>query len=150
MYQPNAFMSSITLKAGGRRNHVEKPRLVTLRRYGRPNSGRACSVRPRSLNPRPSCGGTARAGKLSGAGNPESGQGARRSIVACVISFKDERAKPAWGASRIHGELLMLGFGVAQSTVSKYMVRGGTPPSHSWQTFLRDHALAIAAIDLHL
>src|ERR1700675_2398313 len=32
-----------------------------------------------------------------------------------------------WGASRIHGELLMLGFEVAQSTVSKYMVRGGTP-----------------------
>src|SRR5437868_3714572 len=35
------------------------------------------------LNRRPSCGGIARAGKLSGAGNPESGQGARRSIVAC-------------------------------------------------------------------
>src|SRR5271154_3225154 len=30
-----------------------------------------------------------------------------------------------WGASRIHGELLMLGFAVAQSTVSKYMVRVG-------------------------
>ena len=29
-----------------------------------------------------------------------------------------------------HGELLMLGFEVAQSTVSKYMVRGGTPLSH--------------------
>src|SRR6059058_436037 len=52
-----------------------------------------------------------------------------------------------WGASRIHGELLMLGFEVAQSTVSKYMVRGGTP-SQSWKTFLRNHAHAIAAIDL--
>src|SRR5881398_2388024 len=52
-----------------------------------------------------------------------------------------------WGASRIHGELLMLGFEVAQSTVSKYMVRGGTP-SQSWKTFLRNHAEAIAAIDL--
>jgi hypothetical protein len=30
---------------------------------------------------------------------------------------------PLWGASRIHGELLMLGFEVAQSTVSKYMAR---------------------------
>jgi hypothetical protein len=29
-----------------------------------------------------------------------------------------------WGASRIHGELLMLGFEIAQSTVSKYIVRG--------------------------
>ena len=33
------------------------------------------------------------------------------------------RENPLWGASRIHGELLMLGFEVAQSTVSKYMVR---------------------------
>jgi transposase InsO family protein len=53
-----------------------------------------------------------------------------------------------WGASRIHGELLMLGFEVAQSTVSKYMARGRRPPSQSWKTFLRNHALAIAAIDL--
>ena len=28
---------------------------------------------------------------------------------------------PTWGASRIHGELLMLGLEIAQSTVSKYM-----------------------------
>ena len=55
---------------------------------------------------------------------------------------------PLWGASRIHGELLMLGFNVAQSTVSKYMQRGGRPPSQSWKTFLRNHAEAIAAIDL--
>jgi len=34
---------------------------------------------------------------------------------------------PNWGASRIHGELLMLGFEVAQSTISKYMVQGGSP-----------------------
>ena len=54
---------------------------------------------------------------------------------------------PKWGASRIHGELLMLGFEVAQSTVSKYMVQGG-PRSQSWKTFLCNHAQAIAAIDL--
>ena len=53
-----------------------------------------------------------------------------------------------WGASRIHGELLMLGFEVAQSTVSKYMVRGRWPPSQSWKTFLRNNAEVIAAIDL--
>src|SRR5436305_11545462 len=58
------------------------------------------------------------------------------------------KENPLWGASRIHGELLMLGFAVAQSTVSKYMVRGGAPPSQSWKTFLRNHAQAIAAIDL--
>jgi len=53
-----------------------------------------------------------------------------------------------WGASRIHGELLMLGFEVAQSTVSKYMVRVSNPPSQTWKTFLRNHAEAIAAIDM--
>jgi hypothetical protein len=57
------------------------------------------------------------------------------------------RENPKWGASRIHGELLMLGFEVAQSTVSKYMVPGG-PRSQGWKTFLRNHAQAIAAIDL--
>ena len=41
----------------------------------------------------------------------------------------------------------MLGFEVSQSTVSKYMVRGGSP-SQGWKTFFRNHAQAIAAIDL--
>lgn len=58
------------------------------------------------------------------------------------------RENSLWGASRIHGELLMLGFEVAQSTVSKYMTRPSKPPSQSWKTFLRNHAQAIAAIDL--
>src|SRR5450631_3490955 len=53
-----------------------------------------------------------------------------------------------WGASRIHGELLMLGFEVAQSTVSKYMVRPSKPPSQTWKMFLQNHAEAIAAIDM--
>ena len=58
------------------------------------------------------------------------------------------RENPLWGAPRIHGELLMLGFEVAQSTVSKYMVRGQRPPSQSWKTFLQNHAEGIAAIDM--
>ena len=58
------------------------------------------------------------------------------------------KENPLWGAPRIHGELLKLGFEVAQSTVSKYMVRRQQPPSQSWKTFLRSHAEAIAAIDL--
>jgi transposase InsO family protein len=57
------------------------------------------------------------------------------------------KENPKWGASRIHGELLMLGFEVAQSTVSKYMVQGGSP-SQGWKIFFRNHAQAIAAIDL--
>jgi transposase InsO family protein len=55
---------------------------------------------------------------------------------------------PLWGAPRIHGELLKLGFEVAQSTVTKYMVRRYGPPSQGWRTFLRNHAPHIAAMDL--
>jgi transposase InsO family protein len=58
------------------------------------------------------------------------------------------RENPIWGAPRIHGELLMLGFEVAQSTVSKYMPQGRGPRSQGWKTFLRNQAHAIAAIDL--
>ena len=53
-----------------------------------------------------------------------------------------------WGAPRIHGELLKLGYQVSQSTVAKYMVRRQGPPSQGWRTFLRSHAREIAAIDL--
>ncbi|MGO9452752.1 MAG: hypothetical protein ACLQDV_17175 [Candidatus Binataceae bacterium] len=31
-------------------------------------------------------------------------------------------ANPLWGALRIHGELLMLGIEIAESTIAKYMV----------------------------
>ena len=47
----------------------------------------------------------------------------------------------------IHGELLKLGFAVAQSTVAKYMVRRSYPSGQSWGTFLRNHAPHIAAMD---
>src|SRR5664279_5150273 len=53
-----------------------------------------------------------------------------------------------WGAPRIHGELLKLGFSVAQSSVAKYMVKRRGPPSQGWLTFLRNHAPDIAAMDL--
>jgi hypothetical protein len=53
-----------------------------------------------------------------------------------------------WGAPRIHSELLKLGFSVAQSTVATYMVKRPAPPSQGWQTFLRNHAPDIAAMDL--
>jgi hypothetical protein len=53
-----------------------------------------------------------------------------------------------WGAPRIHGELLKLGFEVAQSTVAKYMLKRYGPPSQTWRAFLRNHAPDIAAIDL--
>jgi transposase InsO family protein len=55
---------------------------------------------------------------------------------------------PLWGAPRIHGELLKLGFEVAQSSVAKYMVKRGGPPSQGWRTFLWNHAPDIAAMEL--
>jgi transposase InsO family protein len=54
---------------------------------------------------------------------------------------------PLWGAPRIHGELLKLGFDVAQSTVSKYMTRRHGSPSQGWKTFLRNHSDGIASVD---
>jgi hypothetical protein len=39
---------------------------------------------------------------------------------------------PLWGAPRILGELLKLGFEVAQSSVAKYMVKRPKPPSQGW------------------
>jgi transposase InsO family protein len=58
------------------------------------------------------------------------------------------KENPLWGAPRIHGELLMLGIEVAQSTVARYMTRRQGPPSQGWKTFLRNHAAGIASIDL--
>jgi transposase InsO family protein len=76
------------------------------------------------------------------AGRPRIDRGLRELIQ------RMSQENPLWGASRIHGELLMLGFEVAQSTVSKYVRRGRRPPSQNWRTFLRNHADAIAAVDL--
>jgi hypothetical protein len=56
---------------------------------------------------------------------------------------------PLWGTPRIHGELLKLGFAIAQSSVAKYMVKRQAPPSQGWRTFLRNHAPDIATIDVH-
>ena len=55
---------------------------------------------------------------------------------------------PLWGAPRIHGELLKLGFEVSQSNVAKYMVKRRGPPSQGWRAFLRNHAPDIAAMDV--
>jgi hypothetical protein len=56
-------------------------------------------------------------------------------------------ANRLWGAPRIHGELLKLGIEVAQSTVAKYMARGGRGRSQTWKTFLHNHSAGIGAMD---
>jgi transposase InsO family protein len=57
------------------------------------------------------------------------------------------RENPGWGAPRIHGELLKLGFDIGESSVSKYMVRGRKPPSQTWRTFLDNHRTQLVSID---
>jgi transposase InsO family protein len=52
-----------------------------------------------------------------------------------------------WGAPRIHGELKMLGIGVSESTVAKYMIRHRKPPSQTWRTFLDNHVSELASVD---
>jgi putative transposase len=54
-----------------------------------------------------------------------------------------------WGAPRIHGELLKLGFHVSERTVSRYVraCRPKQPPGTSWKAFLRNHRDVLAAMD---
>jgi hypothetical protein len=54
-----------------------------------------------------------------------------------------------WGAPRIHGELVKLGFNLCEATVSRYMPRRPSNPDtvQRWITFLQNHREAIAAMD---
>jgi transposase InsO family protein len=56
-------------------------------------------------------------------------------------------ANPLWGAPRIHGELLKLGFEVSQRTVARLMPRRPKPPSQSWRTFLENHLADLVSVD---
>src|SRR4029079_530256 len=64
-------------------------------------------------------------------------RGGRPQIEAelCALIRRMSIGNPLWGAPRIHGELLMLGFDVAQSSVAKYMAKHRGPPSQGWCTF---------------
>jgi transposase InsO family protein len=56
---------------------------------------------------------------------------------------------PTWGAPRIHGELLKLGFDLSERSVSRWIRRAPRDPDlvKQWLTFLRNHREAIAAMD---
>src|SRR5215469_1444922 len=55
----------------------------------------------------------------------------------------------SWGAPRIHGELLMLGFEVSERTISRWMKRAprNLEPAKRWLAFLCNHREAVAAMD---
>src|SRR5215813_338690 len=56
-------------------------------------------------------------------------------------------ANPIWGAPRIHGELLKLGFEISERTVSRLMPKRYREPSQSWKTFLSNHVGQLVSID---
>ena len=57
------------------------------------------------------------------------------------------RENPTWGAPRIHGELLRLGFELGEATVSRYMPLRRKPPSQTRRTFRRNHTKDLISID---
>ena len=67
-------------------------------------------------------------------------------LVIGELIRRMSRENPIWGSPRIVAELQLLGHDVAKSTVEKYMVRGNSPPSQTWRTFLDNHIREIVAI----
>jgi putative transposase len=65
------------------------------------------------------------------------------------LIFRMVAENRTWGAPRIHGELLMLGFDVSERTISRWMKRAPKDPDpiKHWLAFLRNHREAIAAMD---
>src|ERR1700737_3335561 len=65
------------------------------------------------------------------------------------LIFQMVAENPTWGAPRIHGEPLMLGFGLSERTISRWMKRAprDPDPAKRWLAFLRNHREAIAAMD---
>ena len=60
------------------------------------------------------------------------------------------RENPSWGAPRIHGELLKLGFEISERTVSRYLARRlpqDGDAAKNWLAFLKNHREAIGALD---
>ena len=69
-----------------------------------------------------------------------------REVRALIRRMATENS---WGAPRIHGELLCLGFDVSERSVSRYLRSLPRTPSANptWTTFLRNHRDGIAAMD---
>ncbi|MGA2987361.1 MAG: integrase core domain-containing protein [Terriglobia bacterium] len=65
------------------------------------------------------------------------------------LIFKMVAENQTWGAPRIHGELLMLGFDLSERTISRWMKRAprDPEPAQRWLCFLRNHKEAIVAMD---
>src|SRR5229473_3809084 len=65
------------------------------------------------------------------------------------LIFQMVGENPTWGAPRVHGELLMLGFEVSERTVLRWVQRApkDPEPAQRWKVFLANHREVIAAMD---
>ena len=83
---------------------------------------------------------------LSKTGRPPGRPAVARQVRDLVRRMESENG---WGAPRIHGELLKLGFSVSERTVSRYMRQHRRRPERRqrWLTFLRNHREVIVAMD---
>ena len=65
------------------------------------------------------------------------------------LIFRMVAENPTWGAPCIHGELKMLGFGISERTVLRWMRKAprSPEPAKRWAAFLSNHPEAIAAMD---
>jgi putative transposase len=57
------------------------------------------------------------------------------------------KENPLWGVPRIQSELHLLGYDIAESTISKYKGERKPAPSQTWKAFLDNHVGQIAATD---
>jgi hypothetical protein len=69
-------------------------------------------------------------------------------VVALIRRMATENRR--WGAERIRGEILKLGYTAAKSTIQRYLsrFRGAAPEGQRWSTFLRNQAEGIWSCDL--
>lgn len=72
----------------------------------------------------------------------------RMDVRDLVLRF--HRDNPLWGAGRMHGELLRVGYRLSEQTVLRYLKRiknQPLPPSPTWRTFLYNHLHEAVSVD---
>ena len=80
----------------------------------------------------------------------KSGKSAGRPTINKDLRYLIRRIameNPLWGAPRIHGELLKLGFDVSQATVSSYMPKKVKQSGQTWLTFPHNHLKETVSVD---
>jgi putative transposase len=76
-------------------------------------------------------------------GRPVTGHEVRTSLRTMASE------NPTWGAPRMHGELLKLGFEISKRTVSRYLsqLHRRYRTAQLWRTFLKNHRELITGMD---